>query len=89
MGRLTPEQIEKHLDKLEALPRYDISPTEAAPVLGCTPYSLNVRAKSGHMFGSIGFYFSGDRLRLSKMDVLRFCGRTPGCQSKAVEKAWR
>lgn len=75
MKQLTAEEMERHLDMLEALPRFDISPTEAAPVLGCEPYSLNLGAKSGNVFGSIGFYFAGNRLRLSKADVLRFCGR--------------
>ena len=74
--RLTAEELAQHLDKLEAIAQFDLSPEEAAPVLGCDAYALNIAAKSGNL-GSIGHYFSGNRLRLSKLDVLAFCGRHP------------
>ncbi len=40
-----------------------VSPTEAAKVLDCAPYSLNVSAKAGHMpKGS--YFFAGRNLRI-------------------------
>lgn len=74
--RLTMEELNEYLDMLEKLPRFDLSPAEAAPALGCDAYALNVAAKSGNL-GTIGHYFCGNRLRLSKLDVLAFCGRRP------------
>ena len=74
--RLDADELRNYLDELEKLPRFDISPTEAAPALGCDAYALNVAAKSGNL-GSIGHFFAGNRLRLSRLDVLAFCGRHP------------
>ena len=74
--RLSMEELKEYLDKLEKLPRFDLTPAEAAPALGCDQYALNVAAKSGNL-GSIGYYFAGNRLHLSRLDVLAFCGRRP------------
>lgn len=74
--RLSKEELKAHLDGLEELERFDITPEEAAPALGCDAYSLNIAAKSGRL-GSIHHFFAGNRLRLSKVDVLAFCGRKP------------
>ena len=41
-----------------------VSPAEAAEILGCYPYSLNVSARNGHMpKGS--YFFAGRNLRIS------------------------
>lgn len=74
--RLSMEELNEYLDKLEKLSKFDLTPSEAAPALGCDAYALNVAAKSGNL-GSIGHFFAGNNLRLSKMDVLAFCGRRP------------
>ena len=74
--RLSKEELSTYLDELEGMARFDITPQEAAPALGCDAYALNVAAKSGKL-GSIGHFFAGNRLRLSRLDVLAFCGRHP------------
>lgn len=48
----------------------DVSPTEAAPILGVkSPYGLNVAAKEHPM---TGFFFRGRNLRVSVMYLLRY-----------------
>lgn len=74
--RLSMEELTAYLDELEKLPRFDLTPAEAAPALGCDAYALNLAAKSGNL-GTIGHYFAGNRLHLSRLDVLAFCGRRP------------
>lgn len=41
-----------------------VSPTEAAAVLGCAPYSLNVAAKAGTLQRD-AYYFAGRNLRIT------------------------
>lgn len=41
-----------------------ISPTQAAPILECSPYSLNLAAKQGYMPDG-AYYFAGRNLRVS------------------------
>lgn len=41
-----------------------VSPTEAAAVLGCAPYSLNVAAKAGALQRD-AYYFAGRNLRIT------------------------
>lgn len=72
--RLSGEELEAYLDKIEALPRFDLSPAEAAPLLGVDSYSLNLAADTGRL-GSIEHVYAGRNLRLSKASVLKFCGR--------------
>lgn len=50
-----------------------ICPTKAAPILGCTPYSLNVAAKQGHMPDS-AYFFAGRNLRISVNWLMRTIG---------------
>lgn len=53
-------------EKLEAWKaegRKTVSPTEAAKLLGCNPYSLNLAAKEGHMPRGSS-YFAGRNLRI-------------------------
>ena len=47
-----------------------VSPTEAAKVLGCTPYSLNCSAKCGKL--GIPYIFAGRNLRISAAGLLAF-----------------
>lgn len=74
--RLNKQELEAYLDSLQEMTRFDITPQEAAPALGCDAYALNIAAKSGNL-GTIGHFFAGNRLRLSRLDVLAFCGRRP------------
>lgn len=71
------EQIDAYLDWLEALPRFDISPEEAAPVLGCTPQALRTGEAKNSRLGTLQYYPAGGCLRIGKMSVLAFCGRYP------------
>lgn len=76
--RLTQEEQQQYLDYLEQLPRYDLTPEEAAPALGCDAYGLTVAAQTGgYGLGSLKYYFTGNRLKIGKMSVLAFCGRFP------------
>lgn len=71
--RLSAEELVAYAEYIANLPRFDITPAEAAPLLGCNQYSLNVSAKQGHL-GSIEHFFAGNNLRLSKASVLKFIG---------------
>lgn len=71
--RMTREELEAYRKQIENLPRYDLSPAEAAPLLGVDSYSLNISAKAGTL--AIKHFFAGRNLRLSKDSVLNFCGR--------------
>ena len=59
MQRKNLEQVEKWIRE----GRTDVSPTEAAPILGTkNPYSLNIGAKE---HPQPGLYWHGNRLRIS------------------------
>ena len=59
MQRKNLEQVEKWLRE----GRTDVSPTEAAPILGTkNPYALNIGAKE---HPQPGLYWHGNRLRIS------------------------
>lgn len=75
-NRLPQDDLHAYAAEIAALPRFDLSPEEAAPLLGCKAYSLNVAAKEGGL-GSIEHYYAGKNLRLSKAAVLRFIGWKP------------
>ena len=38
------------LQELEQLPREILIPADIAPILGCTPYSINIAVKKGKQF---------------------------------------
>lgn len=79
--RLSKEELEAKLDELEALPRFDLSPAEAASVIGGDPESICGSIKSGNC-GTLKCFFSGRNLRISKASVLEFCGRAPNYRLK-------
>lgn len=55
-------------------PRADISPNEAAEVLGYAKgYVFNVRVKAGMDIG-FRYFWRGNHLRINKADVLGFLG---------------
>ena len=55
-----------------------ITPTEAAKVLQCAPYALNLKAKEGQL--PFPAFFVGNRLRIPRIPFLRYIGyeRTTG-----------
>ena len=63
--RMTPEE-------LAALPGVTVGTKEAAAVLGCDRYALNIAAKQGTL--NITHTFVGNRLKFSKASLLEFCG---------------
>ena len=60
------------LDELAALPGVQVGTKEAAAVLGCDRYSLNISAKQGTL--KIAHTFVGNRLKISKAALLEYCG---------------
>ena len=59
---------------LIASPKPDITPKQAAEVLGFQGgYRFNVRAKAGLDIG-FRYYWRGNHLKISKADVLAFLG---------------
>lgn len=59
------------LEELKNSTKLTVSPTEASGLLGCSPYNLNVAARSGHLH--IRHFFAGRNLRISRADLLAFC----------------
>ena len=64
---MTPIELARHYVESG---KVTVSPTEAAHVLGCTPYSLNCAAKCGRL--GIPFVFAGRNLRISANGLLQF-----------------
>lgn len=62
------------LTELARLPRNTIPPRIAAEFLECQPYALNVAARMGRL--ALAHYFSGNRLHISKVAILEYCGYT-------------
>lgn len=79
------------LDEFAALPGNSVGTKEAAEILGCDRYALNVAAKQG-MLG-LPHFFSGNRLKISKAAILAYCGRkeagaeTPGIFTTTPKEA--
>lgn len=60
------------VEELAAMPGTTVGTKEAAAVLGCDRYSLNIAAKQGTL--GIRHTYVGNRLKLSKADLLEFVG---------------
>ena len=60
------------VEELAALPVVSVGTKEAAAVLGCDRYSLNIAAKQGTL--NIAHMFVGNRLKISKAALLEYCG---------------
>lgn len=60
------------VEELAALPGVTVGTKEAAAVLGCDRYSLNIAAKQGTL--NLAHTFVGNRLKISKASLLEFCG---------------
>ena len=60
------------LDELAAWPKETVGSKEAAQILGCDRYAMNIAAKQGTL--NAEYFFSGNRLKISKAWLLHFCG---------------
>lgn len=60
------------LEELRTTTRETVSPTEAAPLLGCSPYSITLQAREHPE--RLGFRVSviGRRTRISRRSLLQF-----------------
>lgn len=65
-------KFQMSLDELAAYPGVHVGTKEAAAVLGCDRYSLNIAAKQGTL--GIKHTFVGNRLKISKASLLEYCG---------------
>ena len=60
---------EERIQYLKSLPNETISPTEAAKILGGSPYWYNLAAKNGTL--TLPYMWRGRNLRLFKAPILR------------------
>lgn len=58
------------IDDIEAMDKTTITPKEAAGVLGCMPYYINVKARAGTL--EFPAFFSGNRLKILREPFIRF-----------------
>ena len=65
-------EIDREIARLIESPKVCISPSEAAKVLQCAPYALNIKAKENAL--PFPAFFVGNRLRIPRMPFLRFLG---------------
>ena len=59
------------LKELEQLPKEMLVPADIAPILGCTPYSINVAVKDGKNPFPFPVIRMGTRVRIPKMPFLK------------------
>ncbi len=55
---------------LEAMDKTTITPKEAASVLGCMPYYINVKARAGKL--EFPAFFSGNRLKILREPFIKW-----------------
>ena len=60
------------VEELAAFPGVHVGTKEAAAVLGCDRYSLNIAAKQGTL--TLDHTYVGNRLKISKAALLEYCG---------------
>ena len=60
------------LSDIEKIPREYIIPREAAAVLGCTPYYINVAAKKCPEKLGFPVFKSGNRVKIPKAAFIKF-----------------
>lgn len=58
------------LQELEQLPKEMLVPADIAPILGCTPYSINVAVKNGYKF-PFPVIKMGTRVRIPKRPFIK------------------
>ena len=59
------------LQELEQLPKEMLVPTDIAPILGCTPYSINVAVRNGNNPFPFPVIVMNKRVRIPKMPFLK------------------
>lgn len=59
------------LNELEKLDKEVLVPKDIAPILGCTPYSINVATKDGHNPFPFPIIRMGTRVRIPKMPFIK------------------
>ena len=59
------------LQELEQLPKEMLVPADIAPILGCTPYSINIAVKDGKNPFPFPVIRMGTRVRIPKMPFLK------------------
>ena len=69
--------------ELAALPGNSVGTKEAAEVLGCSRWGITLAAKQGQL--GLPFFFSGNRLKISKAALLEYLRYKPEEQEKPQE----
>lgn len=64
------------LEELEAWPKATVGTKEASELLGCSRWGLTLAAKQGQM-GTLEYFFSGNRLHISKNSLIEFVKTGP------------
>ena len=59
------------LQELEQLPKEMLVPTDIAPILGCTPYSINVAVRDGKNPFNFPVIVMNKRVRIPKKPFLK------------------
>ena len=59
------------LEQLEALDKEMLVPTDIAPILGCTPYTINVMTKNGKNPFPFPIIRMGTRVRIPKRPFIK------------------
>lgn len=59
------------LEEIEALPKDILVPTDIAPYLGCSPYSINVATQDGKNPFPFPIIRMGTRVRIPKIPFLK------------------
>ena len=59
------------LSELEKLDKEVLVPTDIAPILGCTPYSINVATRNGENPFPFPIIRMGTRVRIPKMPFIK------------------
>jgi hypothetical protein len=69
------------LDEIKNLPREFLRPTDIAPILGCTPYSINVQAQKDPSKLGFPVIVIGSRVKIPKLAFIKFMkGEMQSCQ---------
>lgn len=61
----------KTLEEIEALPKEMLIPTDVAPILGCSPYTINVATRDGNNPFPFPVIRMGTRVRIPKMPFIK------------------
>ena len=60
------------LQDIEKLPKEVLVPADIAPILGCTPYSINVATRDGKNPFPFPIIRMGTRVRIPKAPFIKF-----------------